>query len=146
MPPSTEAPFSPDTAPGDAQIPRGASGELVLIVEDDDSLRPQSAATLRELGYSVIAASDGAQALLLIDQQPNISLMFTDIVLPGGMNGRQLAQEAMRRRPNLKILFTSGYPRDAIVRNGQLEEGMEFMAKPFRYAELAKKVRSVLRG
>jgi signal transduction histidine kinase/ActR/RegA family two-component response regulator len=150
-PPSSEPPSGeparaePDLAPP-RPAERGGPEEIVLVVEDDDSLRPHGAATLRELGYSVLEAANGQGALDIVDAEPRIDLLFTDIVLPGGMNGRQLAAEAVRRRPGLKVLLTSGYARDAKVHDGGAGQGAAFIAKPFRYAELAAKIRHVLAG
>ena len=99
---------------------------------------------LRELNYRVLEAPDGQAALLSLDANREIALLFTDVGLPGGMNGRQLADEARRRRPDLKILFTSGYARDAIVHHGRLDPGVELLVKPFTFASLAAKIRRIL--
>ena len=100
--------------------------------------------TLRELGYQVREAANGRAALQALDGYPDLRLLFTDIGLPGGLNGRQLAEEARRRRPELKVLLTTGYTRDAMVRQGRLEPGVELIVKPFTEADLAKKIREVL--
>ena len=94
--------------------------------------------------WMAIDAMDGYVALRLLDANREIALLFTDVGLPGGMNGRQLADEAQRRRRGLKVLFTSGYARNAIVHHGRLDAGVEFIAKPFSFAALATRVRSVL--
>ena len=125
-------------------LPEGARSEEVLLVEDDEDVRTSAVAMLRELGYGVIEAPDGPAALRFLDGYPGIRLLFTDIGLPGGVNGRQLADEARRRRPDLKVLFTTGYARNAIVHHGRLDPGVELIGKPFTYAELAVKVRQVL--
>ncbi len=101
-------------------VPRGRS-ELVLVVEDDPDVRDYTVEMVSELGYSVVSAGDGASALRLLDSNPEISLLFTDVGLPGGMNGRQLTEEALRRKPRLKVLYTSGYARNAIVHHGRLD-------------------------
>jgi CheY-like chemotaxis protein len=100
-------------------------------------------AAVSELGYRVTTAEDGATALRRLEQNPELQLLFTDVGLPGGMNGRQLADEALRRRPELKVLFTTGYARDAIVHRGRLDPGIEVVFKPFSLSELASKIRGV---
>jgi len=99
---------------------------------------------LRELGYRVIEAPDGPTGLRLLDAHREIYLLFTDVGLPGGMNGRQLAEEAQRRNAGLKVLFMSGYARNAIVHHGRLDPGVELLLKPFTYQGLAAKIRHVL--
>lgn len=125
---------------------RGAN-ELILVVEDDQDVRIHSTASLRELGYRVLAASDADAALEILEQNPDIALLFTDIGLPGRMNGRELADTAMRRSSGagqLKILFTSAYPRDAIMHDGKLDAGVRLISKPFTYASLGTKVRETI--
>ncbi|MGA3401170.1 MAG: PAS domain S-box protein [Acetobacteraceae bacterium] len=138
---------SPDAAaeelPSAAPIPFG-NGETVLVVEDQADVRLYSVEMLRELGYGVRDAPDGPTALRLIDAHRDITLLFTDVGLPGGMNGRQLADEALRRRPALKVLFTSGYARNAIVHHGRLDPGVHLITKPFTFSALAAKIRGVL--
>ncbi len=102
------------------ELPRGQS-ELVLVVEDDPDVRDYTVEIVTDLGYSVLTAGDGASALRLLDSHPQIRLLFTDVGLPGGMNGRQLADQALRRRPRLKVLYTTGYARNAIVHHGRLD-------------------------
>jgi len=118
--------------------------ETVLLVEDHDDLRAYSAGVLRELGYTVIEAGTGAEALALFGEHDEIDVLFTDVVLPDGMDGRRLADEAARRRPGLKVLFTTGYTRNAIVHNGRLDAGVNLISKPFTYVDLAVKIRRVL--
>jgi signal transduction histidine kinase len=132
-----------DSVPGKAaQVPRGA--ETILVVEDHEDLRYFDVQVLEDLGYKVIAAPDGPSAIKLLEMAGPIDLLFTDVVLPGRMNGRNLADAAMASAPGLKVLFTTGYTRDAIVTNGALEEGVEVLPKPFTYKDLAAKVRQVL--
>ncbi len=100
--------------------------------------------TLRELGYEVREAANGPSALQALESNPGLQLLFTDIGLPGGLNGRQLADEARRRWPGLKVLLTTGYTRDAVVRHGRLDPGVELLVKPFTEADLARKIREVL--
>jgi PAS domain S-box-containing protein len=118
-------------------------GRLVLLVEDEEHVRQLTADSLRELGYRVLTANGGAGALRLLDANPDIALLFTDIVMPD-MNGRQLADEALNRRPSLPILFTTGFTRNAVVHNGVLDPGVNFLAKPFTLQQLAEKIREVL--
>ena len=126
-----------------AVLPLGCRREIVLVVEDEEALRLLSVETLRELGYSVRHAKSGVAALRILDAQPDIALLFTDIVMPD-MNGRRLAEEAIRRRPELKVLYTTGFTRNAVVHNGVLDPGTHFLPKPFTLQQLANKVRSVL--
>ena len=123
----------------------GAIGaECVLVVEDDEPLRAYTVEMLRELGYGVLEARNGPAALEMLENNPSIDLLFTDIVMPGGMNGRQLADEAQRRRPGLKVLFTTGYTRNAIVHHGRLDPGVEMIGKPFSFEDLGVKIRALL--
>ena len=134
----TEAMNAPDT-------PRGSPEEIVLVVEDDDSVRHLSVDALRELGYTVVQAADAVQALAVLTLQPRVDLLFTDIVMPD-MNGRRLAELALEARPGLKVLYTTGYTRNAIVHNGMLDPDVAFLAKPFTVDQLATKVRQVMEG
>ncbi|WP_244480009.1 ATP-binding protein [Methylobacterium sp. Leaf94] len=132
-------------SPRDDQIAPalGNQREIVLVVEDEEALRLLSVEALRELGYSVRHAESATAALRVLDAQPDIALLFTDIVMPD-MNGRRLAEEAVRRRPELKVLYTTGFTRNAVVHNGVLDPGTHFLPKPFTLQQLASKVRSVL--
>jgi signal transduction histidine kinase len=120
--------------------------ETVLLVEDDDGVRAYSSGVLRELGYNIIEASDAASALAALTNHPKIDLLFTDVVLPGGVHGHKLAAQVRQQRPNVCVLFTSGYTRNAIVHNGRLDPGVQLITKPFSYDELAERVRRVLDG
>jgi CheY-like chemotaxis protein/anti-sigma regulatory factor (Ser/Thr protein kinase) len=123
-------------------VPDGQS-EIVLVVEDDANVREYSCEILRELGYTVLEAEDGPAALRQIERAPRVDLLFTDVGLPG-INGRELADEARRRRPGLKVLYTTGYARNAIVHHGRLDPGVQMIPKPFTYAALAAKIRDIL--
>ena len=126
----------------DISLLRGT--ETVLLVEDDDGVRAYSSGVLRELGYQVIEAPDAASALAALSDYPQIELLFTDVVLPGGLHGHKLAEEVRARQPGVRVLFTSGYTRNAIVHNGRLDPGVQLITKPFTYEELAERVRRVL--
>ncbi|MFC4175221.1 ATP-binding protein [Microvirga sp. GCM10011540] len=119
-------------------------GETILVVEDEKDLRLYTTEALRELGYSVLEAPDGPTALDVMAAHPEIDLLFTDVVLTGGLNGRALADQALRRRPDLKVLYTTGYTSNAIVHHGRLDPGVHMIGKPFTYAELASKVRRII--
>ncbi|MET0676746.1 MAG: response regulator, partial [Bradyrhizobium sp.] len=95
-------------------------------------------------GYTTLQAANASDALRLIDEGSTIDLLFTDVIMPGPMNGRQLADEALRRRPGLKTLYTSGYTENAIVHHGRLDSGVLLLAKPYRKSELAKMIRLAL--
>ena len=120
-----------------------AVNETILVTEDDAELRKVTVNALRDLGYQVIEAADGQDALKLIDQSERIDLLFTDVVMPR-MNGRQLADEALRRRPSLKVLFTTGYTQNAVVHNGILDPGVDLIVKPYSIEHLAQKLNEVL--
>jgi signal transduction histidine kinase len=132
--------------PPTAKTAAAGGNETVLVVEDDEGVRAYSAEILREVGYRVLETADGAAALRIIEAEPDLRLLFTDVGLPGGLNGRQLAEEARRRRPDLRVLYTTGYARNAIVHHGRLDPGVELIVKPFNHASLAAKVRHVLDG
>lgn len=126
-------------------IPAGRSGEIILVVEDEENVRTMSADALRELGYTIIATGSPAEALRQFETQPGITLLFTDVVMPE-MSGRQLADLARKGHPHLKVLFTTGYTRDAIVHNGVVDPGTAFLPKPFTLDQLALKVQQVIDG
>jgi signal transduction histidine kinase/ActR/RegA family two-component response regulator len=118
--------------------------ETVLVVEDDRLVRQHVVSQLKALGYRVFEAADGKSALEILHQIPDIDLLFTDVVMPGGMGGRELSETARALRPELKVLFTSGYTENSIVHNGKLDPGVELLSKPYRREQLALKLRKVL--
>jgi CheY-like chemotaxis protein len=126
------------------KVARGNAKELILAVEDDPDVRLQTTSALRELGYQVLEAGNGKEALEILAAQPNVDLLFTDVGLPGGMNGRQLAEAALKLRRKLKVLFTTGYARNAIVHDGRLDPGVQLITKPFTFAGLSQKLRDML--
>ncbi|WP_145730822.1 hybrid sensor histidine kinase/response regulator [Nitrospirillum pindoramense] len=127
---------------GMGETPEGA-GEIVLVVEDDESVRLLVLDVLQELGYTALHAADGRGALSVIESSSQIDLLITDVGLPG-LNGRQLAEIARRRRPDLPVLFVTGYAANAAVRGDFLDEGMDMVMKPFAMDELAAKIRGIL--
>jgi PAS domain S-box-containing protein len=141
--PRSEAGEPPErAAEQDEDLPRGS--EQVLVVEDDPMVRRHLSRQLELLGYRVSTAESGAEALVLIEQHGELDLLLTDVVMPGGMNGRELAERALALRPDLTLLYTSGYPEEAISRDGRLEEGVALLPKPYRRRDLALQVRAVL--
>ncbi|MGV8997133.1 MAG: PAS domain S-box protein [Parvibaculaceae bacterium] len=124
------------------ETPRGH--ETILLAEDDDFVRAYAVNCLEGLGYTVISASDGHEALALLSQGCNPDVLFTDIVMPGGMTGLELAEYAQQRHPNLKVLLTSGYALDALTSRGRLEVGTTVLHKPYRKAALAQHLRRII--
>jgi signal transduction histidine kinase len=127
---------------GSSGLERGDSS--ILIVEDDPLVRDYVVTQIRNLGYTTLAASNSSEALAMIDGPERIDLLFTDVILPGGMNGRQLATEAMARRPKLKVLYTSGYSENAIVHHGRLDADVLLLPKPYLSSDLARMLRTAL--
>jgi PAS domain S-box-containing protein len=120
--------------------------EKILVVEDDDLVREQVSTQLRSLHYQVVSVENGRQALDLLQKTSDFDLLFTDIVMPGGINGRELAEAARKINPDLRVLFTSGYTENAIVHHGRLDRGVHLLNKPYRRQDLAVKIRNVLDG
>jgi CheY-like chemotaxis protein len=114
------------------------------VVEDDDAIRGYMTDALRDLGYRTLEAPNAGAALEILDGQPNVQPIVTDIGLPGPMNGRELSDEVGQRRPELKVLLTTGYTRDTIVRTGRLQRNVALLKKPFTFSDLATKVRELL--
>ncbi|PXA92260.1 hypothetical protein DMC47_24190 [Nostoc sp. 3335mG] len=127
------------------QVLGGASSELILLVEDEARLREFAVEALRDLGYTVVHAGSGEEALAMIEAGQGATLLLSDVVMPG-INGRQLADIALTKIPDLKLLFITGYTRDAVVHDGVLDPGTNFLSKPFGIDQLAAKVREVLDG
>ncbi|HEY3520967.1 MAG TPA: ATP-binding protein, partial [Rhodanobacteraceae bacterium] len=123
--------------------PLGTHDETILVVEDQPSVRRLTAQGLRELGYTVLETEGGDAALAIIRSREDVALLFTDVVMPN-MDGRKLADEALKLRPKLKVLFTTGFTRNAIIHNGTIDPNTNFIAKPFTLEELAWKVREAL--
>jgi signal transduction histidine kinase/DNA-binding response OmpR family regulator len=126
-----------------AEAPESLHNETVLLVEDNDDVRAYSRSILTELGYQVLVASDAEAGSSILREPGRIDVLFTDVVLPG-RSGRELADEAQRLRPSLKVLFTTGYSRNAIVHHGRLDPGVQLITKPFTFEQLARRLRAVL--
>jgi CheY-like chemotaxis protein len=127
-----------------AEVPGGK--EKILLVEDDELVRAHVGAQLRALGYRVLGVGDGAAATEALRQSSDIDLLFTDIVMPGGMDGGELAERALALRPGLRVLFTSGYSENVLTRRGRLAAGAQLLQKPYRRQDLAIKLRLALDG
>jgi signal transduction histidine kinase len=126
-----------------APLRTGNRNEIILVVEDDPLMRRLATDALHELGYTVFDCDNAANALATLDRITDVKLLFTDVVMPD-VNGKKLADEAVRRRPELKVLFTTGYTANAVVHGGVLDAGVNFISKPFTLDQLAAKVRAVL--
>ncbi len=120
-------------------------GETILVVEDDPMVREFTVSVLEEAGYRIHVAGDGPSALRLLEQyNSEISLLFTDVVLAGSMNGRQVADHALKTYPALKVLYTTGYTKNAIIHHGRLDEGVELLSKPFQARDLLLRIKRIL--
>jgi CheY-like chemotaxis protein len=126
-----------------SEVSRGRADECILVVEDDADVRAYIVETLGGLGYDVLQAAKGEDALRLVEEYKSIGLLLTDVVMPG-MNGRKLAEEAKQRLPELKVLFMTGYSRNAIVHQGRLDPGVDLIQKPLTSEQLASAVRKIL--
>ncbi len=124
---------------------RARNGEVILVAEDDAEVRAMTIGMLVELGYGVVETGSGEEALAVLEKRDDITLLFTDIVMPG-MTGRELAERAQAIRPSLKLLYTTGYTRNAIVHNGMVDQGVAFVQKPFAILGLARKLRGTIDG
>ncbi len=143
-----ETPVAPETKTEQTeqieQTEQRGHAESILVVEDNHNVRQIAVTMLKNLGYVTLETDNAETALRMLRENPRIDLLFTDVVLPGGMSGGDLAREAKRGRPDLKVLFTSGYTKHALVHRGRLEDTVDLLAKPYRKANLASKLRSVL--
>ena len=127
----------------DEVLGRGDLGEVILVVEDDTDLRSYLSEVLRGLGYQVVAVANALAALAILEQSRRIDLLLTDVVMPG-MNGRELGKRAQEIRPALRVLYMTGYSRNAVVHHGRLDEGVELLQKPIRQTVLAARIRDIL--
>jgi CheY-like chemotaxis protein len=138
-----------DIEPEEAEaaiIPEAGSGETVLVIDDEPTVRMLIVDVLSEAGYTVLEAKDGPSGLRMLQREARIDLLITDVGLPGGMNGRQVADAARVTRPDLKVLFVTGFAENAAVGNGHLPGGMTVITKPFLVADLASKVSEIIEG
>ncbi|RAI60054.1 hybrid sensor histidine kinase/response regulator [Roseicella frigidaeris] len=133
-----------DGAPAPAPAPRAERGETVLVVDDEPTVRMLVGEVLGELGYAALEAADGAAGLQILRSARRIDLLVTDVGLPGGMNGRQLADAARELRPGLKVLFITGYAENAAIGHGHLAPGMQVMTKPFSVEAIARRIRAII--
>jgi CheY-like chemotaxis protein len=135
----------PAAKPIDGQAVLGAvANETVLLVEDNEEVRDYARRVLDELGYRVLEAADAEEASRLLTENPAIDLLFTDVVLPGSVSGRELADEAKAMYPEMPVLFTTGYTRNAIVHQGRLDPDVHLLNKPYTQQDLARKLRELL--
>ncbi len=129
-----------------ADAPRAEAGESVLVVDDEPTVRMLVTEVLEDLGYAAIEAADGASGLKILQSDARIDLLITDVGLPGGMNGRQVADSGRVKRPDLKVLFITGYAENAVLGNGHLDPGMHVLTKPFAMEALASRIRAIIEG
>lgn len=134
----SEAPREPEA------VAREVGDERILVVEDDDLVRQNLVNQLQALGYQVVAAENGDAALAILQQDERFDLLFTDVIMPGSLNGPQLVAKARELDPQMSVLFTSGYTENAIIHHGRLDEGVQLLSKPYHAKELAEKVRKAL--
>lgn len=139
------APENYSSAGRSAPRPEPGGTEVVLVVEDEERVREMSVAALKELGYIVYQASGGEEALRVAATLARLDLLFTDVVM-AGMTGRQLAEKIKERAPHVRVLYTTGYTRNAVVHNGMLDAGVAFLPKPFTIEQLAMKVADAVAG
>jgi len=134
----------PDEIPQQVKAAQAKAGETVLVVDDEPTVRMLVIEVLEELGYAAIEAADGAAGLKILRSGQRIDLLVSDVGLPGGMNGRQMADAGREGRPDLKVLFITGYAENAVIGNGQLDAGMHVMTKPFAMEALAARIRELI--
>jgi len=144
LPQASCTPELDEDAPRTESAESWRGDETILIVEDDLLVREYVMTQIERLGYRTLTAGNAAEALEIIDGPEHIDLLFTDVIMPGGMNGRQLATEAVKRRSGLKVLYTSGYTENAIVHHGRLDAGVQLLPKPYLSSDLARGIRTAL--
>ena len=125
-------------------LPRAAAGDTVLVVDDEAGIRMLIIDILEELGYQSLEAEDGQEGLAILQSDARVDLLISDVGLPGGMNGRQMADAARLARPDLKVLFITGYAENAVIGNGQLDPGMHVMTKPFELDSLGRRIKELI--
>jgi CheY-like chemotaxis protein len=144
LPRHSEQEEATDSSPDFSSAPRAGLGETVLIVDDEPSVRMLVTEVLAELGYTAIESADGASALQVLRSDAQIDLLVTDVGLPNGMNGRQLADFGRTARPGLKVLFITGYAEKAVMGTGGLDKGMAILTKPFAMDGLAARIKELI--
>ena len=142
LPPGTGVSLGSDLAAPSAQ----GGHETILVVEDDKLVRDYVLTQLHSLGYVTLDAANAAEALAIVGAGHPFDLLFTDVIMPGNMNGRQLADDLQKTRPGLKVLFTSGYTENAVIHHGRLDSGILLLAKPYRKSDMAAMIRKALAG
>jgi signal transduction histidine kinase/CheY-like chemotaxis protein len=142
--PRVDAPSTLAAAPVAPVAGQDGRGEVVLVVEDEDAVRRSTVETVRALGYEVVEARDGAEALALLRNGPRVDLLFTDVIMPGPVQSPELARQARELQPDIAVLFTSGYTRDVVFHDGRLDEGVELLQKPYLREDLAVRLRRLL--
>ena len=135
---------APDGLAPAVQTPRGKQGESILVVEDDDDVRAFTVGSLRDLGYAVFEAADAASALAILAREPTIDLLFTDLGLPDGVDGKALSERARALRPALGVLITTAYAAAALIHDGRLDQGIDVLVKPFTVEALAARIREMM--
>ena len=125
-------------------MPFAKDGETVLVVDDEPTVRMLVTDVLADLGYTAIEAADSAGGLRVLQSDARVDLLITDVGLPGGMNGRQMVDAARTHRPDLRVLFITGFAENALLNNGQLEPGMAVLTKPFAVDALAARIRELI--
>jgi CheY-like chemotaxis protein len=134
-------------ADGDEDTPLEQSeGETILVIDNEEAIRMLITDVLEEAGYRILEAADGVAGLKILQSDARIDLLITDVGLPGGFNGRQVADAARQTRPDLKVLLVTGYAENAVVGSGHLDPGMQVITKPFPMATLALRVREIIEG
>lgn len=146
LPASSDTPERPNANEQTHVLPAVGAGEVILVIDDEATIRMLVTDVLIDAGYSVLEAWDGPSGLRLLESQPRVDLLITDVGLPGGMNGRQVADAARALRPDMKILFITGYANASELRGGKLGNGMQVVPKPFEIGLLAQKVRDMIAG
>ncbi len=131
-------------SPGGTPVPFPRKTQTVLVVEDDDDARATLAAMVTELGYRVLEAENGARALPILERDRPIDILLSDVIMPGGMNGLDLAKAAHKHRPDLKVLFVSGYDRTVIAQATKYDENLKLLNKPFSLTDLARELATLL--
>ncbi len=144
LPRYSDGPVPEEVAETTGNLATSGEGEVVLVIDDEPAIRMLVAEVLVDAGYAVIEAADGPAGLRVLESNAKIDLLITDVGLPGGMNGRQVADAARVNRPDLKVLFITGYAENAVIGNSRLDQGMFLLTKPFQMDVLADRIREII--